>query len=108
MATPNAPPPEAVDLVAYLNEAWTPYHAVLASCKRLMAAGFEASPRARPSFPYLESPNDFSSHPEAGRVRAGGAEFCFPRETNAGSGAATGAVPCDIRGRAWKIPAVFR
>ena len=73
MATPNAPPPEAVDLVAYLNEAWTPYHAVLASCKRLMAAGFEASPRARPSFPYLESPNDFSSHPEAGRVRAGGA-----------------------------------
>ena len=73
MATPNAPPPEAVDLVAYLNEAWTPYHAVLASCKRLMAAGFEASPRARPSFPHLESPNDFSSHPEAGRVRAGGA-----------------------------------
>ena len=59
MAPPHAPPPEAVDLVEYLNEAWTPYHAVLASCKRLMAAGFEASPRARPSF-LLAIPNDFS------------------------------------------------
>ena len=37
-----APPPqEAVDCVAYLNEAWTPYHSVLASCKQLIAAGFQ-------------------------------------------------------------------
>jgi hypothetical protein len=59
MAPPNAPPPEAVDLVEYLNEAWTPYHAVLASCKRLMAAGFEASPRARPSFRLSRSRTTF-------------------------------------------------
>ena len=44
MAPVPDPPAEAVDCVAYLNEAWTPYHVVLASCKRLMAAGFEASP----------------------------------------------------------------
>jgi hypothetical protein len=38
-----APPPcqDAVDCVAYLNEAWTPYHSVLASCKQLLAAGFQ-------------------------------------------------------------------
>ena len=35
-------------------------------------------------------------------------EFWFSRETNAGSGAATAAAPCDIRRRAWNIPAVFR
>ena len=39
------PPPEAVDCVAYLNEAWTPYHAVLASCRRLAAAGYEVRDR---------------------------------------------------------------
>ena len=38
------PPPEAVDC-AYLNEAWTPYHAVLASCRRLAAAGYEVRDR---------------------------------------------------------------
>lgn len=39
------PPKEAVDCVAYLNEAWTPYHAVLASCKRLVQAGFQVRAR---------------------------------------------------------------
>jgi hypothetical protein len=29
--------------VQYLNEAWTPYHAVLASCRRLLATGFQVS-----------------------------------------------------------------
>lgn len=38
---PSQPPQDAVDCVAYLNEAWTPYHSVLASCKQLMAAGFQ-------------------------------------------------------------------
>jgi len=42
MAPPRAPPPqEAVDCVAYLNDAWTPYHSVLATCKELLAAGFQ-------------------------------------------------------------------
>ena len=40
---PPQPPQEAVDCVAYLNEAWTPYHSVLASCKQLLAAGFQVS-----------------------------------------------------------------
>lgn len=39
------PPKEAADCVAYLNEAWTPYHAVLASCKRLVQAGFKVRTR---------------------------------------------------------------
>ena len=39
------PPKEATDCVAYLNEAWTPYHAVLASCKRLVQAGFKVRTR---------------------------------------------------------------
>ena len=39
--SPPTPSPEAEDLVSYLNEAWTPYHAVLASCKRLLDAGFK-------------------------------------------------------------------
>ena len=40
------PAKEAVDAVAYFNEAWTPYHAVLATCRRLIDAGYEV--RARP------------------------------------------------------------
>lgn len=84
MATPNAPPPEAVDLVAYLNEAWTPYHAVLASCKRLIAAGFEASPRARPFF-RLSSPRTTFLRI---RPRSRGLRARFIRETNTVSGGA--------------------
>ena len=40
MATPNAPPPEAVDLVAYLNASWTAFHACAESAKMLTAAGY--------------------------------------------------------------------
>ena len=47
MAPVPDPPAEAVDCVAYLNEAWTPYHAVLASCARLRANGFTARPLDR-------------------------------------------------------------
>ena len=39
------PPQEAVDAVAYFNEAWTPYHAVLATCRRLIDAGYEVRRR---------------------------------------------------------------
>ena len=39
------PPQEAVDAVAYFNEAWTPYHAVLATCRRLVDAGYEVRRR---------------------------------------------------------------
>lgn len=42
---PPQPPQEAVDMVTYLNDAWTPYHSVLASCRQLVAAGFEVSER---------------------------------------------------------------
>ena len=28
-------------LVTYLNDAWTPYHAVLATCEALRARGYE-------------------------------------------------------------------
>ena len=91
MATSNAPPPEALDLVAYLNEAWTPYHAVLASCKRLMAAGFEASPRARPFF--LLSVPERRFFATGGRPRSREWRARLIRETNAGSGAATTTTP---------------
>ena len=37
--SPHAPPEEAAALVAYLNEAWTPWHAVLQTCKQLKAEG---------------------------------------------------------------------
>ena len=40
------PAKEAVDAVAYFNEAWTPYHAVLATCRRLIDAGYEVLARA--------------------------------------------------------------
>ena len=40
------PAKEAVDAVAYFNEAWTPYHAVLATCRRLIDAGYEVRARA--------------------------------------------------------------
>ena len=40
------PAKEAVDAVAYFNEAWTPYHAVLATCRRLIDAGYEVRVRA--------------------------------------------------------------
>ena len=42
----GTPPQEAVDAVAYFNEAWTPYHAVLATCRRLIDAGYEVRARA--------------------------------------------------------------
>ena len=84
MAPPNAPPPEAVDLVEYLNEAWTPYHAVLASCKRLMAAGFEASPRARPSFRLSRSRTTFLFCASGGWPRARGWRARFLGATRTG------------------------
>ena len=71
--------------------------------KRLMAAGFEAGPRARPSLSHLESRTTFFASGGRPRSRGWRARLVFG-ETNAGSGTVTAAAPCDIRRRACKIP----